>query len=118
MDHQGTPVMAESLQTPRFEPTPEPRAPERAAEPASERMPEPAPAPVYSAPPPMPAPAPAAPAVDVERALKDSGLVQVQTRADVKAELPPEPEFRPAKRERRPPPTDLSTAMQQVETGK
>ena len=108
--------MAEAVQTPRFEPTPEPRAPERVAEPAPapERMPEPAPAPVYSA----PAPAPAAPVVDVERVLKDSGLVQVQTRADVKADLPPEPEFRPAKRERRPPPTDLSTPMQQVETGK
>jgi hypothetical protein len=56
--------------------------------------------------------------VDVERALQDSGLVQVQTRSDVKAELPPEPEFQPARRERRPPPSDLSTPMQQVETGK
>jgi hypothetical protein len=54
----------------------------------------------------------------MEKTLKDSGLVLVQTRANVQAEIPPEPEFRPAKRERRPPPSDLGTPMQQVETGK
>lgn len=54
---------------------------------------------------------------DVDRALKESGLQLVQTRSDVKFEMPPEPEFKPAKRERRPPPADLNAPMKQVETG-
>lgn len=76
-------------------------------------MPEPA----ESAPaalPPMAAPRIHADPAPIQQALKDSGLVLVQTRSDVKSEMPPEPEFRPAKRERRPPPPDLP--MVQVQT--
>lgn len=93
-----------------------------------ERQPQsrPAPAPETVAVAPVPAPAaaptvrqsaePPTPAepVAIERVLQDSGLVLVQTRSDVKAEVPSEPEFRPAKRERRPPPQE--TPMVQVET--
>ena len=66
---------------------------------------------------PAPAPAPAVKPEDLEDSLKSSGLVMVKTRSDVPAEVPPEPEFKPAKRTRRPPPADLSTPMVQVETG-
>jgi len=59
-----------------------------------------------------------APAVDIGRALEESGLVMVKTRSDVPVEMPPEPEFKPAKRERRPPPADLNAPMQVVETVK
>ena len=89
---------------------------------------EPAPAPVaYHAPvqvTPAPGPAPAsvqapqASSADIERALKESGLQLVQTKAAAKVELPPEPEFVPAKRPRRPPPADLGQALQIVETRK
>jgi hypothetical protein len=54
----------------------------------------------------------------LERALKDSGLQLVQTRADAKVEMPPEPEFVPGKRPRRPPPADLGQPLQIVETRK
>jgi len=91
-------------------------------------VPEPASAPVPVSTPayvPTPAPvvvtavaAPAAPAVDIGRALDESGLVMVKTRSNVQAEMPPEPEFKPAKRERRPPPADLNAPMQVVETVK
>jgi len=50
----------------------------------------------------------------IEETLKESGLVLVQTRSDIKVETPSEPEFKPAKRERRPPPP--SVPMQMVET--
>jgi len=50
--------------------------------------------------------------------LKESGLQLVQTKADVKVELPPEPEFVPAKRLRRPPPADLGQPLRMVETVK
>ena len=88
---------------------------------------EPAPAPAYhapvsAAPEPRPAPAPVqAPQIspaDLERALKESGLQLVQTKADANVELPPEPEFVPAKRPRRPPPADLGQPLQMVETVK
>ena len=52
----------------------------------------------------------------MERTLKESGLVLIETRPNVKVELPPEPEFVPAKRERRPPPPDINQPLQQVET--
>ncbi len=60
------------------------------------------------------APAPKTETVPVESILQSSGLVLVQTRPDVKVELPLEPEFRPAKRERRAPPPE--TPMVQVQT--
>ena len=56
--------------------------------------------------------------MDIGRALDESGLVMVKTRSNVQAEMPPEPEFKPAKRERRPPPADLNAPMQVVETVK
>jgi len=71
--------------------------------------PGPAPAPVQT---------PQASSADLERALKESGLQLVQTKADAKVELPPEPEFVPAKRPRRPPPADLGQPLQMVETVK
>jgi hypothetical protein len=51
--------------------------------------------------------------------LKDSGLVLIETRSDAKVELPPpEPDFVPAKRERRPAPASLDERLIQVETQK
>ena len=80
---------------------------------------EPAAAPVQAAVAAAPAVvAPIAKPEEIEQALKSSGLVLVQTRSDVKAELPPEPEFKPTKRERRPPPADLAVPMMQVDTRK
>ena len=108
----------------RHEPAPamearvEERAPEPKAAPVVEQA---APAPVHAPAPVQAAVAPAAPVAkpeEIEQALKSSGLVLVQTRSDVKAELPPEPEFKPAKRERRPPPADLAVPMKQVDTRK
>jgi len=77
-------------------------------------------APVESAPARAPAPVqvPQASPADLERALRESGLQLVQTKADAKVELPPEPEFVPAKRTRRPPPPDLGQPLQIVETRK
>jgi len=65
-----------------------------------------------------PAPVPHAFPEDLERALRESGLQLVQTKGDTKIELPPEPEFVPAKRPRRPPPADLGQPLQIVETRK
>jgi hypothetical protein len=56
--------------------------------------------------------------VDLERALEQSGLVLVQTKANAPQPAEPEPAFVPARRERRAPPADLNTPMQQVETQK
>jgi hypothetical protein len=75
-------------------------------------------APAASVPTPTPAPAPAAAPVDLERALEQSGLVLVQTKATAPQPAEPEPAFVPARRERRAPPADLNTPMQQVETQK
>jgi hypothetical protein len=55
---------------------------------------------------------------EIEHALKESGLEMIQTRPGRQAELPPEPEFTPAKRERRLPPPDLDEPLVQVETGR
>lgn len=55
-------------------------------------------------------------AVPIEQVLQDSGLVLVQTRKDVQVETVPELEFRPPKRERRPPPPEVP--MVQVQTRK
>jgi len=65
-----------------------------------------------------PAPVPHAFPEDLERALRESGLQLVQTKGGAKIELPPEPEFVPAKRPRRPPPADLGQPLQIVETRK
>jgi hypothetical protein len=73
---------------------------------------EPAPAPVRTE-----APAPREPdPAEIERALRDSGLEMVQTRSSGPIELPPDAEFVPAKRERRPPPADIDEPLVQVQT--
>ena len=56
--------------------------------------------------------------VEIERALRDSGLEMVQTRSSGPIELPPDAEFVPAKRERRPPPPDIDEPLVQVQTGR
>jgi len=76
---------------------------------------------VKSSPPPArhepEAPAPRAPdPAEIERALHDSGLEMVRTRPSGPIELPPDAEFVPAKRERRPAPPDLGEPLIQVET--
>lgn len=75
-------------------------------------MEPPAPAPVRAE-----APAPRQPdPAEIERALRDSGLEMVQTRSSGPIELPPDAEFVPAKRERRPPPADIDEPLVQVQT--
>jgi hypothetical protein len=65
------------------------------------------------------APAPREPdPAEIERALRDSGLEMVQTRASGPIELPPDAEFVPAKRTRRPPPQDINEPLVQVETAR
>jgi ribonuclease E len=64
-------------------------------------------------------PGPRAPdPVDIERALQESGLQMVQTRPDAVAEPVAEFEPVPAKRDRRPPPSELNEPLVQVETGR
>jgi len=97
----------------------EPAAIEAQAQAAPEvRLAPPPPAPeVRLAPPPPPQPPVADPA-EIDRALKESGLEMIQTRSGSPAAPPPEPEFVPAKRERRAPPPDLAEPLVQVETGR
>jgi len=84
-----------------------------AAEPQPEYAPA-SPAPVA----PAVSPAPREPdPVEIERALRDSGLELVQTRSGATVASEPEQKFVPAKRERRPPPADLDEPLVQVETG-
>ena len=71
---------------------------------------------VKAAPPPVQAPQ-VSPA-DLGRALQESGLQLIQTKPGATLEIPPEPEFVPAKRPRRPPPPDLGQPLQIVETRK
>jgi ribonuclease E len=82
--------------------------------PLEAREPQPAatPAPARHEPPAPREPDPA----EIERALRESGLEMVQTRAAGPIELPPDAEFVPAKRERRPPPPDINEPLVQVET--
>jgi ribonuclease E len=88
--------------------------PEQETPPAEARQVEPAPPPARPEP---QAPAPRAPdPVEIERALQESGLEMVRTRAPGPIELPPDAEFVPAKRERRPPPADLGEPLVQVGT--
>ncbi len=78
-------------------------------------------APVVIAAPPPPPPAPSAPPADLDTALRESGLVMIQTKAD---RLAPQVEVEPAapaqrpRRERRPPPADLNAPLMQVETAR
>jgi ribonuclease E len=94
---------------------------------AQEGLPEPVYAPVEAREVQAAAPAPVKPAreapaprepdpAEIERALQDSGLEMVQTRTSGPIELPPDAEFVPAKRERRPPPPDIDEPLVQVET--
>jgi hypothetical protein len=74
-----------------------------------------APRETFTAPPPPPPPS-----IDLDAALRESGLVMVQTKPDhvapvVEAEETAAPRPR---RERRPPPADLNTPLVQVETQK
>ena len=104
------------------EPSPAPvEARELPAVPAPVRSAPEAPAPREPEPaPPAFKPAPEAPRdpdpAEIERALRDSGLEMVQTRTAGPIELPPDAEFVPAKRERRPPPPDINEPLVQVET--
>jgi hypothetical protein len=79
----------------------------------------------HPAPAPVPAPArheAAAPRepdpAEIERALRESGLEMVQTRSSGPIELPPDAEFVPAKRERRPAPADIDEPLVQVQTAR
>jgi ribonuclease E len=98
----------------------EPREQHLAPMPAQEEVRERHPAPA-----PVPAPArheAAAPRepdpAEIERALRESGLEMVQTRSSGPIELPPDAEFVPAKRERRPAPADIDEPLVQVQTAR
>ena len=67
---------------------------------------------------PAPPPPPVADPAEIDRALRESGLEMIQTRSGSQAAPSPEPEFVPAKRERRAPPPDLAEPLVQVETGR
>jgi ribonuclease E len=88
------------------------REPQPAPLEAREPQPAATPAPARHEPPAPREPDPA----EIERALRESGLEMVQTRAAGPIELPPDAEFVPAKRERRPPPPDINEPLVQVET--
>jgi ribonuclease E len=85
-------------------------------EPVIESRPEPVTAPVVASRPPPPP----AQSVDVDAALRESGLVMIQTKADrVAPQATEEEPLAPRqRRERRPPPADLNTPLMQVETRK
>ena len=60
-----------------------------------------------------------APAAKLDEALKERGLQMVETRSEARVNLPPEePQFVPAKRERRPAPASVPEPLVQVETGR
>jgi ribonuclease E len=88
------------------------REPQPAPLEAREPQPAATPAPARHEPPAPREPDPA----EIERALRESGLEMVQTRAAGPIELPPDAEFVPAKRERRPPPPEINEPLVQVET--
>jgi len=105
---------------------------EQAAQPSRAEPPVPAPEP-QRAEPHVPAPEPQraephvpaaqpqpAPTVDLERALKESGLQLVETRADARVEAATDEQaaFVPAKRQRRPAPREFNEPLVQVETGR
>ena len=107
------PAERSSFPSPALQESEQPGKPPTAAEIPAQYQPAPTQI-ARPAPPASHAPDPA----EIERALKESGLELVQTRPGVQAEPPPEPEFTPAKRERRPPPPDLDEPLVQVETGR
>jgi ribonuclease E len=93
-----TPVVAPAFESPREAQMAAPAAPERAREARA------------SAPPPQ---------IDLDSALRESGLVMIETSRDKAQAAAPaveEVEAPRARRERRPPPPDLDTPLQQVET--
>ena len=95
------PLPSQEMPAPAFkEPTPEP-----IAVPAVEKSP-------------VMTPAAQVTVADLDRAIRESGLQLVETRGEAKVELPPEPQFVPAKRPRRPAPADMSAPLVQVETQK
>jgi len=93
-----TAVVAPVSDAPREAPIAAPAAPERARE----------------ARPPAPPP----PQIDVDSALRESGLVMIETSRDKAQAAAPMEEIQAprVRRERRPPPPDLDTPLQQVET--
>ena len=119
-----TPVPAPAAAQPSLFPAPAPREREPAHEPVMAAHEQDSPQ-LHSTPT-VPAkhetpPEPRAPdPVDIERELQESGLQMVQTRPGAVAEPEPVPEFEPvpAKRDRRPPPTELNEPLIQVETGR
>lgn len=107
-----TPPVPESLPLPVSVPATREPVRESAAEMPVSHM---APAIAQETPPAPHLPDPA----EIQRALRESGLELVQTRPGGTIEPPPpEPEFVPAKRERRPPPPDREQPLEQVETSR
>ncbi len=104
------PAAPTAVAAPVFEPSREQSA--AAAAPA-----EPERATVVRAPAP---PAQTPPQMDLDRALRESGLVMIETSREKVpiAPMPEETAIPRARRERRPPPPDLETPLQQVETRK
>jgi hypothetical protein len=105
------PMAVETLQT-RVEPVIEARVEpvmETRAAPVVEARTQSVAAPVSAAPPPQ---------VDLDTALRESGLLMVTTKADRVAPQPEaeEPSAPRQRRERRPPPADLNAPLMQVET--
>ncbi|HET7765256.1 MAG TPA: Rne/Rng family ribonuclease [Burkholderiales bacterium] len=108
-----TPDELRSLEAATQEPVQAPVAAHEPVQvPVETHAPSAAPAPARREPPELREPDPA----EIERALRDSGLEMVQTRTSGPIELPPDAEFVPAKRERRPPPPDINEPLVQVGT--
>jgi len=91
-------------------------APEHAPAQVSTAAPQAEAAAAVPAPRPAPALSPAMEPEAVKRSLEATGLQLIETRG--KSEVVPEPEFVPAKRTRRPPPSALNEPLMQVETSK
>jgi ribonuclease E len=102
------PIAPAAIAAPAAAPVVEPPR-ETPVVPAPARAPE---ARVSALPPPSP--------LDVDRALRDSGLVMIETAREKVQPGAPVEEAQPprARRERRPPPPDLDVPLQQVETRK
>jgi len=107
------PAERSSFPSPALQEPEQPSRPVTAAETPAQYQPAPTQI-EQPAPPASHAPDPA----EIERALRESGLEMIQTRPGSQPEPPPEPEFVPAKRGRRPPPPDLDEPLVQVETGR
>lgn len=116
----ATPPVTEETMVERVAERAEPRVEAVAPAPQWAPAPEPAvawapePAPKSVAPPAAPAPKP-----DLDSALRDSGLVLIETKADRVQPAVSDVEDQPVvrqRRERRPPPADLNAPLMQVET--